>query len=81
MPVFSYIAYPVQGKKNKLLQDLERMQYCHAVPADNDELIILVTDTPNDEKEKKLTDRLKEIKSLSSLSMTFGYLDEQTVEG
>jgi nitrate reductase NapAB chaperone NapD len=76
VPVFSYVAYPVQGAKEKLLKDLAALDHCEVMPADNEEVLILVTDTPDEEKEKELQKKLKELKSLQSLGMTFGHTDE-----
>ena len=75
MPVFSYLAYPVPGAKEELLNDLAALDYCEATPADNQEILILVTDTPDDTKEKELQNKLKKLKSLESLGMTFGHTD------
>ncbi len=76
MPILGYIASPQSGAKQKLLQELNALQYCEAFPADNVDILILVTDTPDKETEEKLQVQLKGIKSLESLSMTFGYNDE-----
>jgi nitrate reductase NapAB chaperone NapD len=76
MPVFSYLAYPVQGAKEQLIDELTALEYCEVTPAENEEVLILVTDTPNDETEKELQKNLKDIKSLESLGMTFGHTDE-----
>ena len=73
MPVFSYLAYPAQGAKEKLLKDLSALKHCEVMPADNQDLLILVTDTPDDEKEKVLQKKLEGLKSLQSLGMTFGH--------
>ena len=75
MPVFSYLAYPVPGAKEKLLNDLAALDYCEATPADNQETLILVTDTPDENRENELQKKLKELKSLESLGMTFGHTD------
>ena len=75
MPVFSYLAYPVPGAKEELLSDLAALDYCEATPADNQEILILVTDTPDENKEKELQNKLKKLKSLESLGMTFGHTD------
>ncbi|MFC1881305.1 hypothetical protein ACFL2S_07405 [Thermodesulfobacteriota bacterium] len=75
MPVFSYLAYPKQGAKEQLLKDLVALDYCEATPADNQEILILVTDTPDEDKEKALQKKLKELNSLESLGMTFGHVD------
>jgi nitrate reductase NapAB chaperone NapD len=76
MPVFSYIAYPTRGAKEELLNDLEALDHCEVMPAENEEILILVTDTPDDEREKELQKKLKVLKSLESLGMTFSHTDE-----
>ena len=75
MPVFSYLAYPKQGAMQALLNELGALEYCEATPADNEEILILVTDTPDEKKEKALQKKLNELKSLQSLGMTFGHTD------
>ena len=76
MPVFSYLAYPKQGAKEQLLRDLAALDYCEATPADNEDILILVTDTPDDDEEKSLQKKLKKLNSLESLGMTFGHVDQ-----
>ena len=75
MPVFSYLAYPVPGAKEKLLNDLAALDHCDVIPADNTEILILVTDTPDESVEKALQKKLKKLESLESLGMTFGHTD------
>ena len=76
MPVFSYLAYPIQGAKEQLINELGALAYCEVTPSENEEVLILVTDTPDEEAEKKLQEKLKTVKSLESLGMTFGHADE-----
>jgi nitrate reductase NapAB chaperone NapD len=75
MPVFSYLAYPKPGAKEQLIRDLAALDYCEATPADNAEILILVTDTPDENQEKALQKKLKKLSSLESLGMTFGHVD------
>ena len=75
MPVFSYLAYPKQGAKQDLLDDLSAIDHCEATPADNQNILILITDTPDEETEKVLQKKLKSLKTLESLGMTFGHVD------
>ncbi|MCL7488950.1 MAG: hypothetical protein M8357_12350 [Desulfobulbaceae bacterium] len=76
MPILGYIASPRSGAKKELLQELNALQYCEAFPADNVDILILVTDTPDKETEAMLQQQLKDINALESLSMTFGYNNE-----
>ncbi len=75
MPVFSYLAYPVKGAKEVLLKDLAALDHCEVMPAENEEILILVTDSPDEEQEKELQKKIKQLKSLQSLGMTFGHGD------
>lgn len=75
MPVFSYLAYPKPGAKQELLNDLTALDHCEATPADNQNILILITDTPDEETEKALQKKLKDLKTLESLGMTFGHVD------
>ena len=75
MPVFSYLAYPKQGAKQELFNDLNALDHCEVTPADNENILILITDTPDEDTEKKLQKKLKQLKSLESLGMTFGHVD------
>jgi nitrate reductase NapAB chaperone NapD len=75
MPVFSYLAYPVQGAKERLIDELAALGYCEVTPSENEEVLILVTDTPDEETEKELQKKFKNIKSLESLGMTFGHTE------
>lgn len=76
MPVFSYLAYPVRGAKEQLLRDLEALNHCDVTAAENEEVLILVTDTPDEQEEEALQKRLKSLETLESLGMAFGYVDE-----
>ena len=75
MPVFSYLAYPTPGAKEQLINELAALEYCKVTPSENEAVLILVTDTPDEETEKELQKKLKGIKSLESLGMTFGHTD------
>jgi len=80
MPVFSYLAQPVPGGKTDLLDELVKVAYCEVVPSDNEELLVVVTDTPDQKAEEDLQKNLKGLKSLQCLSMTFGHVDDKTVD-
>ncbi len=75
MPIFSYLAYPVQGAKQTLEKDLNSIAHCEAIPSDNEDILVLITDAPNEDKEKELQKKLKQINSLQSLGMIFGHED------
>ncbi|MGB3209779.1 MAG: hypothetical protein WBB19_03645 [Desulforhopalus sp.] len=73
MPIFSYLAIPQNGAKEKLCADLAALAHCRIIPADNREVIVLITDTPDETTEELLQESLKNLQSLQSLNLAFGY--------
>ena len=76
MPIFSYLALPMTDAMEQLTADLSATEYCEIIPSDNQEVVVLVTDTPDENVEKELQYILKKIPSLQSISMTFGHKAE-----
>jgi len=77
MPIFSYLAIPKNGAKEKLCAELTALSHCEVIPADNQDVVVLVTDTPDETTEEALQKTLKSLQSLQSLSLTFGYDDNE----
>jgi nitrate reductase NapAB chaperone NapD len=73
MPIFSYLAIPLTGAKELLSTALARLPYCTVVPAHNHDVVVLVTDTPNQSAEEALQKELQALPLLQSLSLVFGY--------
>jgi len=77
MPIFSYIAIPASGAKDTLCADLTALAYCEVIVSDNEEVVVLVTDTPDNDTEDELQKKLNNLQSLQSLSLAFGYDDNE----
>ena len=75
MPIFSFLAYPKNQMKKQLITDLSQMEYCEVRASENEDVLILLADTPDEETNKDLINTIKELDSLQSLSMTFGHTD------
>jgi nitrate reductase NapAB chaperone NapD len=80
MPIFAYLAIPVEGGKDTLAAELTALPHCEVIPADNKDILILVTDAPDEKAERNLQNKLQKISSLQSLSMTFGCSDQPEKE-
>jgi nitrate reductase NapAB chaperone NapD len=76
MPIFSYLAYPVKDALEDLRDDLSALSHCEVIPADREQVLILLTDTPDEKEEKQLQNKLKKLSSLEFLGLTFGHADE-----
>ena len=75
MPIISYVVYPQDGQKTQLVEALTELQHCQVIPSTNEEIVILVTDTPDKESDKKLSSVISEIPFLKHMSMTFAHDD------
>ena len=72
MPIFSYLAIPKNGAMQALCSELEAIDGCEILPADNQDVIVIVTDTPDEKVEEELQMTLKSLRNLQSLSLAFG---------
>ncbi len=73
MPIKSYLVHAIQGKKEDLMSALESFEHCEVVPAQNEDILALVTDTPNEKEEEILKERIEAISSLKFLSLVSGF--------
>ena len=73
MPIKSYLAHPHDGKKSQLIEALTAIEYCDVIPAENKDLLIVVTDTETKIEEDNLKEKLEAIESLKLLAMVSGF--------
>ena len=73
MPIKSYLAHPHDGKKNSLIEAINAMEYCEVIPAENENLLIVVTDTESEEQEENLKEKIENLESLKLLAMVSGF--------
>ncbi len=75
MPIFSFLVYPEENSKEQLVKDLSQMEFCEIKVSENEDVLILLTDTPSEEVNKELINTIKELPTVQSLSMAFGHTD------
>lgn len=73
MPIISYLVHPQDGKKNELLKNLSLLENCEVIPAENENILILITDTENQNEEKQLLEKIDALENLKLRSMVSGY--------
>lgn len=59
MPIKSYLAHAMTGKKEELMKALISLNQCEVVPAENQDVLALVTDTPNEKEEEILKEKIE----------------------
>ena len=73
MPIKSYLAHPVDGKKNALIHALNTLDNCEVIPSENEELLIVLTDTLTIEEDKNLKETIDALDSLKMISLVSGF--------
>ena len=73
MPIKSYVLHCENDKKEILLKELQELKNCEVIPAQNHEVIVVVTDAETEELDQELYNQLLEIKGLKHLSLVSGF--------
>ena len=75
MAIMSYLAYPRPGKGAVLAAALSELPGCAVYPAEGHELLVLVTDTPDEAAETALQKRLAQMDDMECLALVFGHAE------
>ncbi|MBE7647891.1 MULTISPECIES: hypothetical protein [Tenacibaculum] len=73
MPIKSYLAHPKEGKKEALQKALATIDGCEIIPAENKNVLVLITDTIDDSTDKKLKESIENLPSLKLLALVSGF--------
>jgi len=73
MPIKSYLAHPLEGKKTELIKAISDISQCEVIPAENEDVVIIVTETNTKDEEEKLKEQLEAIGSLKLLALVSGF--------
>ncbi|MBS3993676.1 MAG: hypothetical protein KGZ87_08170 [Bacteroidetes bacterium] len=77
MPIKSYIAYPVDGKRNELIMKIKALDSCELNLAINEEIFIVVTDTFSEDEDKMIYETIVNMPELKHLTLVSGFSDEE----
>ncbi len=80
MPVCSYLVAPDDGCRDDVALALGKISGCDVVPAENRELLLLVTDTADLAAEAELRASIESIPGVRGMVMAFGEIDPDTTE-
>ena len=72
MNVCSYIAHVRPGTAQAVAGTLNALPGCDATPAENRDLVILVTETPDKQTDKDLNEQIQSLHNIECLALTFG---------
>lgn len=73
MPIKSYLAHPHIGQKEALIQGLSALKNCEVIPAENKDVLVVVTETKDETEDKNLKEKIETIASLKLLALVSGF--------
>ena len=73
MPIKSYLAFSKPGELDRMVAELEQKQLGEVQVAENRQVAVLVTDTPDAGAEKMLEQKLENIQSIQCLALVYGH--------
>ncbi len=75
MPVCSYVVVPGPGESTRVSEELALMNGCEVAPAENADLLLLVTTTDSLDDDAALRRRVEALPGIQALLLTFGEVD------
>ena len=81
MPVCGYVVLPRPGALEDAARDLRDIEGCEVFPAENDELLLLVTESDSVQHDQELRQRVNGVPGIQALLLTFGEIDPDTSMG
>jgi hypothetical protein len=81
MPVCGYVLVPEARGRAVLMNRLSCLAGCEVVPAQNSDVLLLVTTTPGPTEDRELRQRIESLPGLDALLLTFGEIDPDTKVG
>jgi nitrate reductase NapAB chaperone NapD len=79
MPICSYLVIPEAGATARVSAELSRIPGCDVIPAQNRELLILITETGGREADEALRKEVEGLDGVEALVFTFGEIDSMAV--
>jgi len=73
MIIKSYLAYPTSGKRSDVALALKKIAGCEVLPATNQDVLVLVTESTDDDADRDLAEQLKRIPNLQSITLVSGF--------
>ena len=73
MAIKSYLAFPQDDRKANLKQSIEKLEGCEVIEAENKELLIVVTESPDEKADEQLLQQIRNIDDLKHISLVSGF--------
>lgn len=77
MPVKSYLAFPLDNQKEALKIELEKIEGCEAIEAENKDVLVVVTESSDEKADEALLAEIRNSKHLKHISLVSGFNEEE----
>jgi len=76
MPIKSYLAVPKEGQKEALQRQVANLPQCEVTMSENRNVLIIITETANEEADKKLLLQLNQQDSMQLLTLVSAFSNQ-----
>lgn len=73
MPIKSYLVQTRSGRRPEAAAQLAALSGCTVAPAENRDVLVLVTDTPSEEADAALRLRVENVEAVSALTLVSAF--------
>ena len=73
MMIKSYLVFPHRGEKEHLQMVLQNLHWCEVTPAENRELLVVVTETNSNEDEEEFLETINSLSGLDHITLVSGF--------
>ena len=78
MSVCSYLVTPKSTEMERLIEELRSLEYCQVYPAENQDAVILLSDTTSLEQDRHLQHFLSNNDKILHISLCFGEIEHES---
>ena len=75
MTIQSYLVYPAEGRLDLVAATLAALPGCEVLPAENNPVLVLVTETPDQDAQRALERRLESVDNVACLALVSGWTE------
>lgn len=76
MPIKSYLVFPHKNMLDELEKQLRAIPDCDVIPAENKELLVVVTDTESKDREEICLNKINSLRGLDHITFVSGFESE-----
>ena len=76
MPIKSYLVIAKEGFKEEARKDITQLSECEVIPSENKNVLAIITETSDEERDKELLKRLNSLDAIQMVTLVAAFSDQ-----